>query len=56
MSLIRIEELGGFSVQLITGGTLLLPRDIHLDLGVAEDVALERSPDVVFHLSVWKNF
>ena len=52
----RLDQLGDFSMQLVTGGTLLLPREIHLDLGVVEDVTLERSPDVVFHLSVWKDF
>jgi len=51
-----LEELNGSPVQLTIGGTLAFSENIHLDLGVTEDLLTRASPDVVFHLALRGTF
>ena len=47
--------LDEWAVELVSGATLRLPRGFLLDLAVAEDIAVNTTPDVVFHLCVKRN-
>ncbi|HSR11971.1 MAG TPA: DUF3187 family protein [Thermodesulfobacteriota bacterium] len=51
-----LRELNLSSVQLTMGGTLAFTEKISLDLGVTEDVVVNTSPDVVFHVSLMGRF
>jgi len=51
-----LVELNAYSVQLVLGGTLAFTEQTSLDLGVSEDVTVNRSPDVVFHLALSSRF
>lgn len=42
----------GTSTQLIGGGTVYLPGDFRLDLGITEQIATDATPDVGFYLMV----
>ena len=44
--------LDDWAVDLVCGATVLLPGRIALDLAVAEDVAVDTAPDVVFHVGL----
>lgn len=44
--------LDEWAVELVSGATLRLPRGFALDLAVAEDIAVNTTPDVVFQLCV----
>lgn len=52
----ELEQLNGNPVQLTLGGTLAFSENIHLDLGVTEDLLTRSSPDVVFHLALRGTF
>ena len=47
-----LRELNANSVQLTIRGTLAFTERISLDLGVTEDLIVQTSPDVVFHLAL----
>lgn len=47
-----LNELDGASLQLTVGGTVGIARSLDLDLGVTEDVVVNTSPDVVFHIAL----
>ena len=47
-----LRELNMSSVQLTVGGTLALSKKTSLDLGISEDVIVQTSPDVVFHVAL----
>jgi hypothetical protein len=51
-----LVQVNGGSVQLTTGGTIGFTRDTFLDVGISEDVVLDASPDVVFHLALRSRF
>ncbi len=51
-----LRELNSSSIQLTVGGTLALSQRISLDLGVTEDLIVQTSPDVVFHLALTGRF
>jgi len=51
-----LDELSKSPLLLITGGSLRLPGEYLLDIGVAEDVAVATAPDVSFHLGLSKRF
>ncbi len=42
----------GTSLQLLAGGTLHLPGDVRLDLGISEQLSTDATPDVGFYLMV----
>jgi len=44
-----LDQLGS-AVQLIVGGTLYLPGDMLLDLGISEQLSTDATPDVGFYL------
>ena len=44
--------LDDWAVELVCGATVLLPGRFALDLAVAEDVAVNTAPDVVFHVGL----
>ncbi len=44
-----LDQLGS-AVQLIVGGTLYLPGDLLLDLGISEQLSTDATPDVGFYL------
>ncbi len=52
----ELDEISSHSVQLVTGGTLQLAERTSLDLAVSEDVMVNTSPDVVFHLALRQVF
>ena len=45
----ELKQLGS-SMQLLAGGTLHLPGDVLLDLGITEQVITDATPDVGFYL------
>lgn len=45
-----------FSVQIVVGFAAALPAGFRLDLGVVEDLVVDTSPDVVFHLALGRRF
>lgn len=51
-----LPELGRTAVLLTMGGTLKLPGNYLLDIGVGEDLAVATAPDVSFHLGLSKRF
>ena len=51
-----LVQVNSGSVQLTTGGTIGFTRDTFLDVGISEDVVLDASPDVVFHLALRSRF
>lgn len=51
-----LAELGKGTALVTFGGTLKLPGNYLLDIGVAEDIAVATAPDVVFHLGLSKRF
>jgi hypothetical protein len=51
-----LSELGKATALLTTGGTLKLPGNYQLDIGVGEDIAVATAPDVTFHLGLSKKF
>lgn len=51
-----LDELGKSTALLTTGGTLKLPDNYLLDIGVGEDILVATAPDVTFHLSLSKQF
>ena len=52
----ELDAVNGNSVQLTIGGTLAFSEKISLDIGVTEDLIVEASPDVVFHLALRGRF
>lgn len=51
-----LPELNRLSTLLLMGGTVALSKSSSLDIGVSEDVAVDRSPDVAFHLALSTTF
>lgn len=51
-----LRELSSDAVLLTTGGTLKLPDNYMLDIGVGEDIAVSTAPDVTFNLGLSKRF
>lgn len=51
-----LRQLSNSAVMLTTGGTLLLPDNYKLDLGVAEDISVGTAPDVTFHFGLSRLF
>jgi hypothetical protein len=51
-----LEELDGSSLQLTVGGTVGITEALALDLGVSEDIVVNTSPDVVFHIALNNRF
>ena len=50
-----LVELGSHAVQLTIGGSVLLSERGRINLGVAEDLVIDASPDVTFHIDAeWK--
>lgn len=47
----RAQELGGEAAQLTFGGDFLF-RHFRVEVGIAEDLIIDASPDVTFHLGV----
>jgi hypothetical protein len=52
----ELDELGDPALILIMGGTLGLGDNTSLDIGVGEDLAVNASPDVTFHLGLSRQF
>ena len=52
----ELRELGGDSLLLTIGGTLAFSPRTTLDIGVSEDVVVNTSPDVAFHLALKRLF
>jgi Protein of unknown function (DUF3187) len=52
----KLEELNGNAIQLVIGGTVSLSKHTTLDIGVAEDLIVDTSPDVSFHLDLRTQF
>jgi hypothetical protein len=50
-----LAPLDRWAVQLVSGATVYLPAGFALDIAVAEDIAVETTPDVVFHLNLKKD-
>lgn len=51
-----LRELTGSALQLLIGGTIAFSERTALDIGVSEDVAVNTSPDVAFHLALSRRF
>lgn len=51
-----LVELGSNAVQAVMGGTLHFSERTALDIGVAEDLIVRTSPDVVFHFALRHRF
>ena len=51
-----LVELNAFSTLLLIGGTIAFTDKTALDIGVSEDVAVQRSPDIDFHLALSTKF
>jgi hypothetical protein len=47
-----LKAVNGSSLQLVSGGTFGIGKNTSLDLGVSEDIIVETSPDVVFHIAL----
>ena len=52
----RFKELNKFAGQLSIGGSLALTDRTVLELAVVEDVVVDTTPDVVFHLAIRQQF
>ncbi len=50
-----LDPLDGWAVQLILGAAVHLPAGFALDIAVAEDLAVDATPDVVFHFNLNKD-
>jgi hypothetical protein len=48
----ELTELGSDAVQLTVGGTLRLGENWSLDLALVEDIVVDTSPDIVFHVGI----
>ena len=51
-----LKEVTGYALQLLIGGTIAFSERTALDIGVSEDVAVNTSPDVAFHLALSRRF
>ncbi len=51
-----LHQLDGASVQVTIGTEAALPGKILFDFGVTEDLVVETSPDVVFHVALRRKF
>lgn len=51
-----LPELANPALQLVIGGTLAFPGQTTLDIGVAEDLAVNTAPDVTLHLRLAHRF
>jgi len=51
-----LDEIDSASAQLTVGGTIFFSDRSALDLGVSEDIVVNTSPDVVFHLALRRQF
>ena len=51
-----LVELNAFSLLLTFGGTVAFTEKTALDIGVSEDVLINRSPDITFHLALTTRF
>lgn len=51
-----LRQLDAWAAQLLLGAAIDLPGHVLLDLGVAEDIAVDTGPDIVFHLALVKKF
>ncbi len=51
-----LPELGKIAALLTMGGSLKLPGNYLLDIGVGEDIAVATAPDVTLHLGLSKRF
>lgn len=51
-----LVEVDAFSTMLVVGGTIAFSEKTALDIGVSEDVAIDRSPDTSFHLALSSRF
>jgi hypothetical protein len=50
-----LVETGSYAVQLTLGGSVMLSERGRINLGVAEDLVIDASPDVTFHMDVeWR--
>jgi len=49
-------EINSMALQLTLGGNVEINRDWRVDVGVAEDLLVHASPDVIFHLGVNRRF
>jgi len=50
-----LVELNSYAVQLTVGGSIVLTKNARINLGVAEDLVIDASPDVTFHLDAqWR--
>jgi hypothetical protein len=52
----NLAELSQHSLMLTGGGTLMLPADYLLDIGISENIFVATAPDVGFHLGLSKRF
>ncbi len=52
----EFNSLGGHSLQLVLGGSIYFTKTLKLDLGLAEDLIIDASPDVVFHVDFSAEF
>ncbi len=52
----KLQELNGNAIQLVIGGTASLSKHTTLDIGVAEDLIVDTSPDVSFHFDLRTQF
>jgi hypothetical protein len=51
-----LDPVNSWSAQLVLGGTIILPGETALDLAVVEDVIVDSAPDVVFHVTLRRQF
>lgn len=51
-----LKQLANSAIMMTTGGTLMLPDNYRLDLGVAEDISVSTAPDVTFHFGLSRLF
>lgn len=49
-----LDQVGKWSIQIVTGAALRLPWRTALDVTVVEDIDQDTSPDVVFHIALRK--
>lgn len=52
----EVAPIGEYAVQLTLGGAIDLSKNARLHLGVAEDLVVDASPDVTFHLDLQVQF
>jgi len=52
----RMDGVDSSSVQLATGGTIILDEGYEIELAVVEDIAVGTAPDVVFHFALRRRF